>query len=148
MLTCLHAYMITCLHAYLLACMNVGVTHAYMLASLHAYTLTCMWVHDCTLICSNVLRHAYVPSCIPASMLICLPTCMITYSHAHERWQDSWLHASIVHRVETNMLLCGELSPLAYRQQAQLRSKDTIPNYHKTLLVASALPWLLAADQP
>ena len=95
MLTCLHAYMITCLHAYVLACMNVDVTHAYMLASLNAYTLTCMWVQNCTLTCMWV-RHAYVPSCIPASMLICLPTCMITYSHAHERSQDSWLHIQVV----------------------------------------------------
>ena len=86
MLTCLHAYMLTCLHPYLLTSLrvymvtrlhaytltyfhdyvlpcllligqNVDMIPTYMRASLHVYTHTCMCVHDCTLICSKLLRH-------------------------------------------------------------------------------------------
>ena len=72
--------------------LNVGMLYAYILASLHAYVLTCL--------------HAY--------MLRCLPTYM------YERWQDSCLHGCMLPMVETNLLICGEYSTPAYRQQAHL----------------------------
>ena len=62
MVTRLHAYTLTYFHDYVLACLlliclNVDMIPTYMRASLHVYTHTCMCVHDCTLICSKLLRH-------------------------------------------------------------------------------------------